>query len=299
MSLLVVGSLAFDSIEAPTGTVDDVLGGSASYFCYAASFFTRPRLVAVVGDDFPKQHRQLFGDRGVDLTGLTVQPGKTFRWKGRYHQDMNTRDTLEVHLNVLEKFEPQLPEHFRDSRYVFLANSRPLTQLKVLDQVRGPQLIMADTMDIWIREFHDELLALLPKLDGLFLNDSEAELLSKEDNLIRAGKAVRRLGPKFVIIKKGEHGAMLFSHEGVFVMPAYPTETVVDPTGAGDSFAGGLMGYLASVPDQPPGRLRRAMAYGTVIASLTVEDFGLERLKRTTRQEIDDRLHWYQKMMEF
>jgi sugar/nucleoside kinase (ribokinase family) len=300
MSLLVVGSLAFDSIETPAKNVDDVLGGSASYFCYASSFFTRPRLVGVVGDDFPEEHRRMFAERGVDLTGLMVEHGhKTFRWKGRYHRDMNTRDTLEVHLNVLEKFEPMLPEPFRDSRYVFLANSRPLTQMKVLDQVPRAQMVMADTMDLWIREFRGELLQLLPRLDGLLLNDSEAELLTEQENLIRAGQAVRRLGPKFVIIKKGEHGAMLFSHEGVFVMPAFPTENVVDPTGAGDSFAGGVMGYLASVDDQPPGRLRRAMAYGTVIASLTVEDFGLDRLKRTDRKEIDDRLHWYQKMLEF
>lgn len=298
MSLLVVGSLAFDSIEAPTGTADDVLGGSASYFCYAASFFTKPRLVGVVGKDFPAHHRDMFAARGVDLSGLTVADGNTFRWKGRYHKDMNTRDTLEVHLNVLETFEPKLPEAFRDSTHVFLANSRPLTQAKVLEQVK-PKLVMADTMDLWIREFHNELLALLPKLDGLLLNDSEAQLLTGEDNLIKAGQAVRKLGPKFVIVKKGEHGAMLFTHEGVFVMPAYPTENVNDPTGAGDTFAGGLMGYLASVKDEPPGMLRRAMAYGTVLASLTVEDFSLERLKRTDRAEIDKRLAWYQKMLEF
>ncbi len=299
MSLLIVGSLAFDSIETPTGAVDGVLGGSASYFCYAASFFTKPRLVAVVGKDFPEEHRKMFADRGVDLSGLTVADGKTFRWKGRYHADMNNRDTLEVHLNVLETFEPKLSDSFRDSRHVFLANSRPLTQSKVLDQVRKPQFVMADTMDLWIREFRDELLALLPRLDGLLLNDSEAQMLTDTDNLIRAGKLVRRMGPKFIIIKKGEHGAMLFTPEGVYVMPAFPTESVVDPTGAGDTFAGGLMGYLASVPDEPPGRLRRAMAYGTVLASLTVEEFGLGRLKKTDRKEIDDRLHWYQKMLEF
>jgi cytidine kinase len=299
MSLLIVGSLAFDSIETPTGAVDDVLGGSASYFCYAASFFTKPRLVAVVGKDFPEEHRKMFEDRGVDLSGLTVADGKTFRWKGRYHADMNNRDTLEVHLNVLETFEPNLSENFRDSKHVFLANSRPLTQSKVLDQVRKPEFVMADTMDLWIREFRGELLALLPRIDGLLLNDSEAQMLSGNDNLIKAGQMVRRMGPKFVIIKKGEHGAMLFTHEGVYVMPAFPTENVVDPTGAGDTFAGGLMGYLASVPDQPPGRLRRAMAYGTVLASLTVEEFGLGRLKKTDRKEIDDRLHWYQKMLEF
>jgi sugar/nucleoside kinase (ribokinase family) len=298
-SLLVVGSLAFDSIETPTGKADDILGGSVSFFSYAASFFTKPRLVAAVGEDFPAEHRTMLAGRGIDLSGLSVEPGKTFRWKGRYHKNMNNRDTLEVHLNVLEHFDPKLPESFRHSSHVFLANSRPATQLKVLEQVKAPKLIMADTMDLWIREFRDELLALLPKIDGLFLNDSEAQLLTGHDNLITAGHAVRKMGPKFVVLKKGEHGAMLISQDGVFVIPAFPTETVVDPTGAGDSFAGGIMGYLASTDDQPPGRLRRAMAYGTVIASLTVEDFGLDRLKRTERKEIDDRLSWYQKMLEF
>src|SRR5262249_15527722 len=223
MSLLVVGSIAFDSIETPSRTVDDVLGGSASYFCRAASFFTKPKLVGVVGEDFPDEHRRLFADWGVDLTGLVTQRGKTFAWKGRYHEDMNTRDTLEVHLNVLETFQPKLPEDFRDCQHVFLANSGPATQAKVLDQVRKPKFVMADTMDLWIREFRDDLLKLLPRLDGLLLNDSEAQLLTDQDNLIKAGKLVMKMGPKFVIIKKGEHGAMLFSHDGVFVMPAFPT----------------------------------------------------------------------------
>lgn len=300
MSLLVVGSLAFDSIETPTGKADDVLGGSATYFSYAASFFTKPRLVSVVGQDFPKEHLEMLQGRGIDTAGLQIQAsGKTFRWKGRYHQDMNTRDTLEVHLNVLETFDPKVPEAFRDSPFVFLANSSPDVQLKVLEQVRRPKLIMADTMDLWIREFRDDLLKLFPKLDGLVLNDSEAQLLTEQDNLVKAGHVVRKLGPKFVIIKKGEHGAMLFSPDGVFVIPAYPTEEVIDPTGAGDSFAGGLMGVLAADHDQPPGVLRRAMAYGTVVASLTVEGFGLDRLKKASRKEIDERLEWYRKMLAF
>jgi sugar/nucleoside kinase (ribokinase family) len=299
MSLLVVGSIAFDSIETPTKTVDDVLGGSATFFSYAASFFTKPRLVGVVGEDFPNAHRTLFAERGVDLAGLTVQPGKTFRWKGRYHQDMNTRDTLEVHLNVFGTFNPVLPESFRDSSHVFLANGLPALQAKVLDQVRKPELVLADTMDLWIETQHDELVALLPRLDGLLLNDSEAKLLTGKDNLVLAGEAVRAMGPKFVIIKKGEHGAMLFSADGIFVVPAFPTADVIDPTGAGDSFAGGLLGYLESDKKPSPGRLRRAMAYGTVIASLTVEDFSLDRLKRTTREEIDARLEQYRKMLAF
>jgi sugar/nucleoside kinase (ribokinase family) len=300
MSLLVVGSLAFDSIETPNGSVDDALGGSATFAAYAASFFTAPRLLGVVGEDFPEEHRRLLGDRRIDLAGLqTERGGRTFRWKGRYHQDMNTRDTLEVHLNVLGTFNPVLPEAYRDSTHVFLANSSPGVQASVLQQVRKPKLTLADTMDLWINVARAELLALLPRVDGLLLNDSEARLLTGEDNLVRAGQAVRRLGPKFVILKKGEHGAMLFSADGVFVVPAFPTADVVDPTGAGDSFAGAIMGALTADDSPPPGRLRRAMAYGTVVASLTVEGFGLERLRRTERKEIDGRLEDYRKMMSF
>jgi sugar/nucleoside kinase (ribokinase family) len=300
MSMLVVGSIAFDSIHTPHGAVDDALGGSASFSAYAASFFTTPRLVGVVGEDFPDEHRQLFASRRIDLAGLKTEAGgRTFRWKGRYHEDMNARDTLEVHLNVLGTFNPELPAHYCDTPHVFLANSTPSVQARVLDQVRKPRLVLADTMDLWIETQRDDLLALLPRLDGLLLNDSEARLLTDEDNLVKAGNAVRRLGPKFVIIKKGEHGAMLFSHDGVFVVPAYPTEKVIDPTGAGDSFAGGIIGYLASDDSPPPGRLRRAMAYGTVVASLTVEGFGLDRLKQTDRREIDQRLEEYRNMLAF
>jgi sugar/nucleoside kinase (ribokinase family) len=299
VSLLVVGSIAFDSIETPNGAVDDALGGSATFFSYAASFFTRPRLVGVVGQDFPQEHRQLFAGRQIDTAGLVTLPGKTFRWKGRYHQDMNTRDTLEVHLNVFGEFDPSLPEHFRDSTHVFLANGSPGLQARVLDQVTRPQLVLADTMDLWISTQRKDLLALLPRLDGLLLNDSEAHLLTGEENLVRAGEAVRKLGPKFVILKKGEHGAMLFSDDGVFVVPAFPTGDVVDPTGAGDSFAGGIMGYLQSDGTPPPGRLRRAMAYGTVLASFTVEGFGLDRLRQIDRGQIDRRLEQYRSTLAF
>lgn len=298
-SLLVVGSIAFDSIETPNGSVDDALGGAATYFSCAASFFTAPRLVGVVGDDFPAEHLDLFRGKGVDTAGLTVQKGgQTFRWKGRYHRDMNTRDTLEVHLNVLGTFDPKLPESFRDSTHIFLANSSPGVQAKVLDQVK-PKLVMADTMDLWIEHHRGELLGLLPRVDGLLLNDSEAQLLTGEDNLVKAGQAVRKLGPKFVILKKGEHGAMLFGNDGVAVLPAYPTEQVIDPTGAGDSFAGGIMGYLTAHDDGPPGRLRKAIAFGTVVASLTVEGFGLDRLKQATRAEVDQRMEKYRAMLAF
>jgi sugar/nucleoside kinase (ribokinase family) len=298
-SVLVVGSIAFDSIEAPTGAVEDALGGSATFFSYVASYFTRPRLVGDVGEDFPDRFRQVFAGRQIDTAGLVTQKGKTFRWKGKYHQDMNTRDTLEIHLNVFGTFDPVVPEKFRDSTHVFLANGSPRVQARVLDQTRKPVLVLADTMDLWISTDRDALLELLRRVDGLLLNDSEARLLTDEDNLVRAGQAVRRLGPKFVIIKKGEHGAMLFSQDGIFVVPAYPTAEVIDPTGAGDSFAGGVLGYLASDDSPPPGRLRRAMAYGTVAASFTVEGFGLDRLLRTTRQEIDGRLDVYRNMLSF
>jgi sugar/nucleoside kinase (ribokinase family) len=298
-SLLVVGSIAFDSIETPNGSVEDALGGSATFFSYAASFFISPRLVGVVGEDFPDDYRRVFVQRGVDTTGLVTQPGKTFRWKGRYHQDMNTRDTLEVHLNVFGTFDPQLPPRFRDSTHVFLANGSPTLQALVLDQVQKPQLVLADTMDLWINTQRKDLLKLLPRLDGLLLNDSEAKLLTGDDNMVRAGQLVRSMGPKFVILKKGEHGAMLISQDGIYVLPAYPTENVVDPTGAGDSFAGGILGYLAADESPPPGRLRRAMAYGTVIASLTVEGFGLDRLRGTEREEIETRLENYRNMLSF
>jgi sugar/nucleoside kinase (ribokinase family) len=300
MSVLVVGTVALDSVETPSETRHHVLGGSATYFSYAASFFTQVSLVGVVGEDFPAEHRRLLAGRGIDLTGLTTQPGgKTFYWRGRYHENMNDRETAEVHLNVIADYQPILPVAYRKIPYLFLANSSPVTHMKVLEQIERPELVMADTMDLWIETQRDELLQLLPRLDGLVLNDAEARLLSDEQNLIRAGKAVHALGPKFVIIKKGEHGSFLFSKDGVFILPGYPTENVVDPTGAGDSYAGGIMGAYAEDPRHGPGRLRRAIAYGTVVASLTVEDFSLERLKRTSRAEIDQRLEEYRRMLEF
>ncbi len=300
MSLLVVGSVAFDSIETPNGSVDDALGGSATHASYAASFFTKPRLVGVVGEDFPDEHRHLFAGRGIDIAGLRTEPGGlTFRWKGRYHQDLNTRDTLEVHLNVPGTFNPTLPEPFRDSTHVFLANMLPAAQLRVLEQVPRAQLVLADTMDLWIETTRPDLMKVLPRVHGLLVNDSEARLLTGQDNLVRAAGAIRQLGPKFVIVKKGEHGALLVSEDGAFVMPAYPTTDVLDPTGAGDAFAGGILGYLDADGGTGPGRLRRAMAHGTVVASLIVEGFGLERLKQIDRAAIDRRVEEYRRMLSF
>lgn len=300
MSILVVGTVAIDSIETPTQSRDRVLGGSATHFSYAASFFSPVRLVGVVGDDFPKEHLSLLAERPIDLEGLQViKGGKTFYWKGKYHANMNDRDTLEVHLNVFGDFDPIVPESFRRTPLVFLANGSPMVQSKVLEQVVGPKLVVADTMDLWIRETHDELLDLLKKVDGIVMNDSEAKLLTQEENLVRAGQRVRELGPKFVIIKKGEHGAMFFSEHETYVMPAYPTENVVDPTGAGDSFAGGILGYLAEQDNLDPATLKRALAYGVLVASFTVEDFSLERLRRITRSDIDLRMEQYQRMLSF
>jgi sugar/nucleoside kinase (ribokinase family) len=300
MSLLVVGSVAFDCIETPHGSADDVLGGSAAHAAVAASFFTAPRLVGVVGTDFPDEHRRTFTARGIDTSGLTTAEGRTFRWKGRYHEDMNVRDTLEVHLNVLGDFDPVLPDSFRDSSHVFLANNSPAVQLRVLDQVRRPEVVFADTMDLWVDTQRPALLTLLSRLHGLLLNDSEAVALTGEKNLVRAGHAVRRLGPRHVLLKKGEHGAMLFSDEGTFLVPAYPSPNVIDPTGAGDSFAGALLGHLAAEGGPlTHARLRRAIGYGTVVASLIVEGFGAERLLRADRREIDGRLEEFRHMISF
>lgn len=300
MPLLVVGSIALDSVETPTDWRDDVLGGSAVYFSYAASYFTPVRLVGVVGEDWPAEHTELLAHRRIDTSGLEVVAGaKTFRWRGKYLPNMNDRETLEVHLNVFGDFNPKLPEAFAGSRYVFLANGSPQLQMRVLEQVPEAHLCVADTMDLWINIQRDELLALLRRLDGIVLNDSEARLLTDDENLVRAGHTVREMGPKFVVIKKGEHGAMFFSRDETYVMPAYPTPQVVDPTGAGDSFAGGMMGYLAECGSFDPRTLKKALAYGTVVASFNVEAFSLERMREIERADVDARLEEYRRMLMF
>ncbi|PQO43454.1 PfkB family carbohydrate kinase [Blastopirellula marina] len=300
MPLLVVGSIALDSVHTPTEAREDVLGGSAVYFSYAASYFTGVKLVGVVGEDWPAEHTEMLKGRNVDTQGLEiVKGGETFRWTGKYQSNMNDRDTLEVHLNVLEDFSPTLPEDFRRSPFLFLANGAPSTQMKVLEQMTGPKLVVADTMDLWIEIAHDDLEAMLKKVDGLVLNDSEAKKLTEDENLVRAGRKVLEMGPKFVVLKKGEHGAMFFSEHETYVMPAFPTEQVVDPTGAGDSFAGGMMGYLAEKNDFSPSALKEAMAYGTVVASFNVEDFSLEKMKKIERAEVDARFAEYRQMLSF
>ena len=300
MSLLVVGSIALDSVETPTERRENVVGGSAVYFSYGASYFTPVRLVGTVGADWPDEHTQLLNQRSVDTSGLSVvADGETFRWHGKYMANMNDRETLEVHLNVFGDFDPVLPASFRDSKYVFLANGAPMVQMKVLEQVDNPKLVVADTMDLWIREFTDPLHELLKKVDGLVLNDSEAKLLTHEENVVAAARKTLELGPKFVIVKKGEHGAMYCSADHMYVLPAYPTAEVVDPTGAGDSFAGGLMGYLAEQDAFDEATLKRALVYGTLVASYNVEDFSLERMKGIERAELDRRHDEYAKMLAF
>jgi sugar/nucleoside kinase (ribokinase family) len=300
MSLLVVGSVAFDCVETPTAARDNVLGGSAVYFSYAASYFTDVRLVAVVGEDWPDAHTELLKRRRVDTAGLqVVRGGKTFRWRGKYQPNMNDRETLEVDLNVFADFDPVVPAPYRDCRFVFLANGSPRVQMRVLEQMPRPKLVVADTMDLWINIERPALMELWKQIDGVVLNDSEARLLTDDENLVRAGRRVLELGPKFVVIKKGEHGAMFFSRDETYVMPAYPTARVIDPTGAGDCFAGGLMGYLSQCGECDPPTLKHALAYGTIVASYAVEDFSLDRMQQIERADIDRRLDEYRRMLAF
>lgn len=288
MSLLVVGTVAYDSIETPHGQVVEETGGSATYFSLAASRFTDVRLIASVGNDFPQERFDLFKDRAVDLSGLQViEDGKTFRWSGRYQGDMNAAETLDTQLNVLATFQPKLPAGFESTPFVFLANGSPQVQLDVLDQCTGRQFVMCDTMNLWIEHERDGLLEVLKRVDGLIVNDEEIRSLTGERNLIRAGNKALDLGPKVVIVKKGEHGAFLFSTYLFHAMPAYPVEEVIDPTGAGDSFAGGLMGYLARTGQVSIGTIKRAMAYGTVAASFTVGSFGTKSLAQAGREDFD------------
>jgi len=291
MSLLVIGTLAFDSVETPYARRDDALGGSATFFAMSARFFANVRLVGVVGQDFPQAVLADFRQRGIDTTGVEVAPGKSFRWAGRYEKDWNTRHTLSTELNVLEHFDPKIPERYRDTRFVFLANTAPAIQSKALDQLPQAEFVVADTMNLWIDIARPDLLALLKRVDGIVLNDEEARLLTGESHLLTAAKAVLRFGPKFCVLKKGEHGAFLISEGTRFALPAYPVATVVDPTGAGDSFAGGFMGYLAAVQNTHPATLRRAMLYGTVTASHCVESFSTDALAALGRSQLEARFN--------
>ena len=290
MTVLVVGSVALDTVETPFGRMEEILGGSASYFSYAASLLAPVRLVGVVGDDFPEEHLEGFRQRGIDVAGLVRQPGRTFRWWGRYRGAMNVAETLDVQLNVFGEFQPVIPDEYRETEFVFLANAAPEVQLQVRRQVPGARLVMADTMNFWIEKQRDGLLALLAEVDGVVVNDQEARQLTGVGNLILAAREILGLGPRLVVVKKGEHGAMLVTETDLFMVPAYPTTAVKDPTGAGDSFAGGMMGHLARCGEVTDVHLREALAYGTVVASLTVEDFSLRRLATCSTREVEDRL---------
>jgi len=299
MSLVVVGSVALDDIEAPAGSAKSVLGGAASYCSVAASYFTKTRAVGVTGDDFPQEHLDFLASRGVDLAGVTRAKGRTFRWGGRYHASLNQRDTLFTELGVFEQFDPVLPKAWLDSEWVFLANIQPGLQRNVLEQVRAPRFSAMDTMNFWIEGARAELEKTLAKVGGLVVNDDEARQLTGQSNLVRAADAIRALGPGIVIVKRGEHGALLFDEEGVFAAPAFPLREVQDPTGAGDSFAGGLMGALAAGGRLDADALRRGVIYGSVLASFCVERFGLDRFRTLTRAEIDERFELFRRLTRF
>jgi len=301
VSVLVVGSLALDSIETPFGAVKDAVGGSATYISAAASYFVNPiRLVGVVGGDFPQEGLAFLEERKVDLEGLEViKDGKTFRWAGRYHYDLNERDTLYTDLNVFERFDPKIPEKFRKTRNVCLGNIDPVLQRKVLLQMESPRLVVCDTMNYWINGKRAELVETLTMINVLILNDSEARLLSKEPNLIKAAKVIRGMGPSVVIIKKGEHGALLLTEQMVFSAPAYPMENIFDPTGAGDSFAGGFIGWLARTEDMSEENLKRAVIYGSTLASFCVEKFGVDGLADLAYLSIQDRFREFRELSRF
>ncbi|MER3523769.1 MAG: sugar kinase [Ignavibacteria bacterium] len=301
MSILVVGSVALDSVETPFGSVNNALGGSATYISTAASYFTAPiRLVGVVGGDFPKANIQFLEERGIDLEGLEmIAEGKTFHWAGKYHYDLNSRDTLATDLNVFETFNPTIPERYRKSKYVCLGNIDPVLQRRVLEQIEKPRLVICDTMNFWIEGKNAELRETLKYIDVIVLNDSEARLLASEPNLIKAARVIRGFGPKIVIIKKGEHGAMLITEHTIFIAPAYPMEDIFDPTGAGDSFAGGFVGWLGRTDDFSEENLKKAVIYGSTMASFCVQKFSVDGLRNLTYLQIQDRYRAFRELSRF
>ena len=297
--ILTVGSVAFDSIKTPFGERSRVVGGAATFFSVAASFFTDVRLVAVVGEDFADEQMQVFGGRRIDLTGLQRVPGETFRWKGEYNSDLNSRETIYTHLNVFDQFRPVLPESYRPTPFVFLANIHPALQLEVLDQVQAPRFVAADTMNFWIDSTPDDLRAVLARVDALVINDEEARQLSGEANLVKAARVIRHMGPPLLIIKRGEYGVLMTRAEELFAVPAMPLEDVSDPTGAGDTFAGGFMGYLASAGETTDAAVSRAIIAGSAMASFAVEDFGLDRLLSLTQDEVRCRFDAFKRLTHF
>jgi sugar/nucleoside kinase (ribokinase family) len=299
MSILVVGSVAYDTVETPFGRAEQVLGGSASFFAVAASYFAPVNLVGVVGEDFGDKQLAAFRGRPIDLAGLERAAGKTFHWQGRYSTDLNSRDTIRTDLNVFEFFQPKIPAAYRRSELVFLGNIDPLLQREVLAQVEKPRVVACDTMNYWIKGKLAELRETLAKVDVLLINDQEARELSGEWNLVKAARAIRAMGPQTLVVKKGEHGVLLFGHESCFAAPALPLETVIDPTGAGDTFAGGFMGYLASVRELNDATLRQAVVMGSTLASFCVEAFSLDRLLTLTRMQIGERYAVFQALTRF
>lgn len=299
MSLVIVGSVAFDTIETPWGRREKIVGGSGTYCSLAASFFTPPKIVAVVGEDFPAEVIAFFKSRKIDTSGLEVRPGKTFFWEGRYGYDPNQRDTVKTDLNVFRDFRPELPASYRSAELVFLANIDPDLQEKILSQVENPKLVAMDTMNHWIAGKPEALLRVVKKVNIFFANEEEIKMLTQERNLIKAGKKVLAGGPRLVIVKKGEHGALVLGRNFVFGVLAHPCEDVVDPTGAGDSFAGGFLGYLDNIKSFSGKEIRRAVVYGSVLASFAIEDFGIDRLKILTPQEIEARFRHFKKLVSF
>ena len=297
--MLVVGSVALDSVETPFGKVEEVLGGSGTYFSTSASFFTDVDLVAVVGEDFPEEHLSFLRSRNVDLRGLRKVPGRTFRWKGEYGYDLNDAHTLETHLNVFENFRPEIPAGWEESKFVFLANIDPHLQLEVLDRIVEPEVVACDTMNFWIERERPALVELLKKVDILLINESEVRQLGGEANLVKAARIILDMGPRTLVVKRGEYGALMFSEHALFAAPAYPLEEVFDPTGAGDTFAGGFMGYLAATRNLSPENIRQAIIFGSVMASFTVERFSLERMKVLEYVEIKERFRKFKLLTEF
>ena len=299
MSVLVVGSVALDSVETPFGKAEDVLGGSATFFSASASHLTKVSVVGVVGSDYPLEKLEPLKKRGVDFSGLEQAEGKSFRWRGRYRHDLNSAETLETHLGVFSHFSPKIPDELKSRPYVFLANIDPRLQLEVLKQVARPKLIACDTMNFWIQSRRPDIIELLKHVDLMTLNDSEARQLTEKANLVQAAQWIMARGPRHVIIKKGEHGAFMFTANSIFFAPAFPLESVFDPTGAGDAFAGGFIGYLAKTDDLSEANMRRAVIFGSVMGSFAVEKFSIERLMTVTRAEIDQRMREMRRMVTF
>ncbi len=299
MGILVVGSVAFDSVETPFGKVKEVLGGSGTFFSTSASFFSEVNLVAVVGEDFPQDHLQFLRSRNVDLGGLQTSPGRTFRWEGRYGYDLNEAETLDTQLNVFEAFDPRLPMEYVDADFVFLANIDPELQLKVLKQVRRPRLVACDTMNFWIEGKRAQLLETLHHVDILVINEGETRQLAQEPNLVRAARVILEMGPRILVVKRGEYGVLMISEHSLFSAPAYPLESVYDPTGAGDTFAGGFMGYLSGTRNLDEGSFRQAIIFGSIMASFVVEDFSLDRMRTLEFEEIEERFRRFKLLTEF